>query len=1141
MRETKLKITCLLLAVVMLTLATGITSAAEKLNVSVTTQRGPTGAANMQVTVPDLGPAQLKSLPSGEVVQLGKLLQGGEPGDPMLPYALVRVLVPPDADLATVKAELASGVWEDLPGKHNIAPAPPAAHTDADNPAISWGTKDKSVIVNGRDSTIYGTDAYFPANATQVVSVGQFRQWKLVEFKVWMAAYNPVQKKVRILRNAAATLSVQRLSANLAVGLSSSTPPALPGRAKFASQVLAEVDNPQDLEAFYGGSGGAPGLIPADYVIITTSTIVTNSAKLAAFILDKQAQGYTVKTVVEGAVGDDTHYVTGASCDARADNIRSWLKGHYLNDGTDYVLLIGNPHPSTWSATTSIPMKMCWPRSTAGSDQSAPSDMYFAELSFTWNLDGDGMYGEFVGDYGAGGCDKFCEVKLGRIPVYGVLYANLDAILQKCIDYRNAGGDLSWRAKVLIPAAISNWQPQDDSPYDGVDDYSWGDTFGDDWGEDIESNASLAGFSSYTLYEKSGVYGGGTSYPLTACNAAITNANVKAEWPNKYGFVTWWGHGNQTGAYRRTWNVDNYGGGADFWTQCPAETSDTVFFQSADCAVLNDSCPSFVVQVSCNNGWPENVGNLGYSLLKQGAIGTISGSRVTWYAIGPWNTGYGATVGDNASYGYYMFDEMGVNSENVGTALVNCKSSFGTGWGDESWMNMVDLNLYGDPSLALGVGGVSPIKWMRPPDDTEYGIDIRCDRRDGTIRTLADDFLCTTTGPITKVTIWGSWFNDIKGNIKKIHLSIHSDDPCGPYGWSEPNQLLWSRDFYPADFNETVYKTLSYYEWFWDAVAYMPPPTSWADRTIWQYDISIDPSKAFIQQGDPCNPIVYWLDAYVEIDPNISGSMFGWKTTYEYKHWKDDAVWSGDEGMMWWELRYPPEHYYHPASIDLAFALRTGEMPTLPSKPLIEHSKWSQPPIEIDPGSGIPEYSGWDEKSYLLFTGTGSIQVYENFDANGVNLYYSPGTDLIADDIDLAGTDRNLDHYNFTVYAPSGTAPYTVTSELYTDNAGYPGTAIAGTSCTHAVSSDGIVVLDYAPDSDVILPDNVWMVLSFSDVDAGWSIGEAAELGSTDNLFALYSGSAWALYWFGGSPYAGLRGQHLVRSRRRSGSKPGGR
>lgn len=35
-------------------------------------------------------------------------------------------------------------------------------------------------------------------------------------------------------------------------------------------------------------------------------------------------------------------------------------------------------------------------------------------------------------------------------------------------------------------------------------------------------------------------------------------------------------------------------------------------------------------------------------------------------------------------------------------------------------------------------------------------------------------------------------------------------------------------------------------------------------------------------------------------------------------------------------------------------------------KPLVEHSKWSQPPIEIDPNIPEPIYCGWDEPSYSV-------------------------------------------------------------------------------------------------------------------------------------------------------------------------------
>jgi hypothetical protein len=149
--------------------------------------------------------------------------------------------------------------------------------------------------------------------------------------------------------------------------------------------------------------------------------------------------------------------------------------------------------------------------------------------------------------------------------------------------------------------------------------------------------------------------------------------------------------------------------------------------------------------------------------------------------------------------------------------------------------------------------------------------------------------------------------------------------------------------------------------------------------------------------------------------------------------------------------------------------------------------------------------------------------VYENVDP--CNWYFLPGQSgfvLMADDMNLAGAGRELAHYNFEVYAPVGTAPYTVTSELYTDVSG-PNTPIPGTSCVHTVTADGYVVLDCEPGSGAVLPERLWMALSIGHQDAGWRIAEEAEVGFTQDLFAAHDGNDWTVGWhFGGDPYAGF-------------------
>jgi len=211
-------------------------------------------------------------------------------------------------------------------------------------------------------------------------------------------------------------------------------------------------------------------------------------------------------------------------------------------------------------------------------------------------------------------------------------------------------------------------------------------------------------------------------------------------------------------------------------------------------------------------------------------------------------------------------------------------------------------------------------KWVQLPNETTYGMDVRMDRNDEEDeRFLADDFLCSITEKITDIHFWGSWKNDVEGEITNIHLSIHSDIPADQLPYSRPGEQLWAMDF--SQFDKQLYRDISpNYERWWDPVNQLYLRDG--DSRIWQYNINIDPLAAFEQRGTPENPIVYWLDIYVETDGK---GQFGWKTSSQ--HWNDDAVLgvpnpTGGPGMSWSELTYP---YSIPPwmenSVDFAFVV----------------------------------------------------------------------------------------------------------------------------------------------------------------------------------------------------------------------------
>ncbi|MCC6679569.1 MAG: PEP-CTERM sorting domain-containing protein [Phycisphaeraceae bacterium] len=212
---------------------------------------------------------------------------------------------------------------------------------------------------------------------------------------------------------------------------------------------------------------------------------------------------------------------------------------------------------------------------------------------------------------------------------------------------------------------------------------------------------------------------------------------------------------------------------------------------------------------------------------------------------------------------------------------------------------------------------------------------------------LADDFLCTETGPITDIHVWGSWLNDVNPQFgaagvigKNFQLAIYSDVPAVPGGpYSHPGDLLWSTTMIAR---ERLYAPAT--EEFFDP---NQNQIIGADTAAWQYNFFIDPSEAFVQEAGK----IYWLGVALSADVNGDGVVdlldmslmaqyapwaYGWKTSRD--KFNDDAVWvdydwfgSGTptgvptDPLAWHELIHP----FTGESLDLAFVITTPEPASL--------------------------------------------------------------------------------------------------------------------------------------------------------------------------------------------------------------------
>ncbi len=566
----------------------------------------------------------------------------GVPGFPDLPAKVYRIAVPPGVNLNTIQVKMIDGKTASL-GRYQIEALPPLA---------TWADGEQTIE---KRVNVYNENAYLPENNLEFIGVSQMRKWKIVAIKYTPFQYNPITGDLRYFSEV--TIQIQYSQPSI---------PGLPDlvlsdqvmdeRAKKILMNYSESEkwyNPTDLE--YGPSQ------VYDYVIITTNSIVASSTKLTDFQNYLTGKGFSPLVITENDYGS----LTGQAPNGTAEKIRQWLINNYIGYSIQFVLLMGNPNPSG-----NIPMKMCWPRRSESSYRESPTDYFYADLTGNWNKDGDAYFGEYPDDGGVGGVDFANEVYVGRIPVYSGV-TSLDSVLTKTIGYGNADSSgITWRENALLPMSFSD--PTTDGAY---------------LAEYMKSGYLISqGYSPWTLYQQGSLCSAANS--SFSSNQELVDGATLSRWmSNPYGMVWWWGHGSETGAYL------GYSG-------CGWGT----IMNSSGSSSLNDSYPSFVYQCSCLNGYPEVSNNLGTALLYNGAITTVSASRVSWYAVTLWFPGLKYYC-DNASIGYYYGNELVSNDKKAAVALYDVKNDMGTNqytwWGGAHWMNLFDFNLYGDPAMSL--------------------------------------------------------------------------------------------------------------------------------------------------------------------------------------------------------------------------------------------------------------------------------------------------------------------------------------------------------------------------------------------------------------------------------------------------------
>ncbi|TFG00358.1 MAG: hypothetical protein EU541_02460 [Promethearchaeota archaeon] len=148
------------------------------------------------------------------------------------------------------------------------------------------------------------------------------------------------------------------------------------------------------------------------------------------------------------------------------EKIRNMIKSYYESDGIRWVLLAGDAQSDL------LPIRYVWnpdlrdcglsdTEPVNSGDMEKPTDYYYADLTGTWNSDGDEYYGEAAkyNDFGEDEIDWTPEVYVGRLPASNE--GELSDMIQKTLKYEKNPNVGDWMNNMLLVGGISSYETSD--------------------------------------------------------------------------------------------------------------------------------------------------------------------------------------------------------------------------------------------------------------------------------------------------------------------------------------------------------------------------------------------------------------------------------------------------------------------------------------------------------------------------------------------------------------------------------------------------------------------------------------------------------------------------------------------------------
>ena len=166
-----------------------------------------------------------------------------------------------------------------------------------------------------------------------------------------------------------------------------------------------------------------------DYLLITGEDFVEAVAPLAGILVSRfySVEILTVEDIEGSWSGSDVQ-----------EDIRNCIRSYALNNGTAYVLLAGDEEV--------VPAREVY-MECEGYVETAPCDLYYADIDGSWDENGNGIFGEWEDSL-----DMYADVILGRL-LFSTA-AEAEAIVSKNLEYTSAPEADWYRQAVLCGAQL---------------------------------------------------------------------------------------------------------------------------------------------------------------------------------------------------------------------------------------------------------------------------------------------------------------------------------------------------------------------------------------------------------------------------------------------------------------------------------------------------------------------------------------------------------------------------------------------------------------------------------------------------------------------------------------------------------------